>query len=414
MNSLTRHRSWILGIHRRVAGATLTLAIMLVPAVVATRSAQSQTFTVLHSFTGGTDGASPIAGLVRDAAGNLYGTTDLGGPSNSGTLFKVDATGKETVLYNFTGGADGGYLTTGLIRAAGNLYGTTRQGDSSGNGAVYLLDKKGKQTVLYSFTGKTDGASPSSGLIRDAAGDLYGTTSGGGAMTDCNGYGCGVVFKLDITGKETVLYSFTGGADGTDPETGVTRDAKGNLYGTTSGGGDLTCNAPYGCGVVFLLDATGKETVLYSFTGGTDGGMPSSGLIRDGSGNLYGSAVFGGAQQRGVVFKINKKGKQSVLYNFTGGTDGGYPWGGVIRDSSGNLYGTSNTGGEMADCYGSGCGVVFKLDPLGNLTVLHSFIAGADGAYPYAGLVRDTAGNLYGTANYGGSGYVGTVFEITP
>jgi uncharacterized repeat protein (TIGR03803 family) len=115
-----------------------------------------------------------------------------------------------------------------------------------------------------------------------------------------------------------------------------------------------------------------------------------------------------------VIFKVNTKGKETVLHNFTGGTDGGYPWGGVIRDSAGNLYGTANTGGALADCYGGGCGAVFKLDPLGNLTVLHSFTAGADGAYPYAGLVRDSAGNLYGTANYGGSGRVGTVFEVTP
>ncbi len=211
-----------------------------------------------------------------------------------------------------------------------------------------------------------------------------------------------------------MLYNFTGGTDGTYPEFGLIRDSAGNLYGTAFGGGGLSCNAGYGCGVVFKLDTTGKQTVLYTFTGGTDGGMPSSGLIRDGSGNLYGSAVSGGTYQRGVIFKVTPTGKETVLHNFTGGADGAYPWGGVIRDSAGNLYGTANTRGALADCYGFGCGVVYKLDPLGNLTVLHSFTAGTDGAYPYAGLVRDTAGNLYGTANYGGSGGAGTVFEITP
>ena len=399
--------------HLRVPITALSLAVLLASMVVVALPAQSQTFKVLHSFTGGVDGQAPVAGLVRDGAGNLYGTTDMGGSSNFGAVFKVSATGAENVLYSFTGGADGGGLTAGLIRVAGILYGTAQRGLYN-SGVVFKVDATGKETVLYTFTGKTDGASPSSGLIRDSAGNLYGTTGGGGALADCNGYGCGVVFKLDSTGKETVLYNFTGGTDGTYPEFGLIRDSAGNLYGTAFGGGGLSCNAGYGCGVVFKLDTTGKQTVLYTFTGGTDGGMPSSGLIRDGSGNLYGSAVSGGTYQRGVIFKVTPTGKETVLHNFTGGADGAYPWGGVIRDSAGNLYGTANTGGALADCYGFGCGVVYKLDPLGNLTVLHSFTAGTDGAYPYAGLVRDTAGNLYGTANYGGSGGAGTVFEITP
>jgi uncharacterized repeat protein (TIGR03803 family) len=393
----------------RAASTAFVFAVLLGQAFVALSSAQGQTFTVLHSFAGGTDGAYPFASLTRDGAGNLYGTTSLGGPSNSGTVFKVDKTDKESVLYSFTGGADGGGLTAGLIRdAAGNFYGTTRQDSVSGNGTVFKLDKTGKELVLYRFTGTTDGSIPEAGLIRDPAGNFYGTTIQGGAMADCVRAGCGVVFKLDSTGKETVLYAFTGGADGSNPEAGLTRDAAGNLYGTTYGGGDLSCNAPYGCGVVFKVDTTGKEMVLYAFTGGPDGGNPSSGLIRDGSGNLYGTNVVGGMHQAGAVFKVTAKGKETVLYNFTGGTDGGYPSGGVIRDSAGNLYGTTSALGV------SGFGTVFKLDVFGNLTVLHSFSGGADGGNPYARLVRDTAGNLYGTAFYGGSGGVGTVFEITP
>jgi uncharacterized repeat protein (TIGR03803 family) len=162
------------------------------------------------------------------------------------------------------------------------------------------------------------------------------------------------------------------------------------------------------------LDTTGKLTVLYTFTGGNDGGIPSSGLIRDGAGNLYGTTVSGGAYQFGAIFKVSPTGKETVVHNFTGESDGAYPWGGVIRDSSGNLYGTTNIGGSTTSNCGGGCGVVYKLDTLGNLTVLHDFTDGSDGAYPYAGLVRDTPGNLYGTASFGGSGGQGTVFEVTP
>jgi uncharacterized repeat protein (TIGR03803 family) len=403
------HRSWILGFHRRVAIASLALAIVLVPAVSTIGSTESETFTVLHSFTGGTsgdDGASPIAGVIRDAAGNIYGTTNRGGPFQVGTVFKVDVTGKESVLYSFTGGADGDG-PSGLIRdATGNLYGTTRQGGASNCGTVFKLDKANKETTLYTFTGRTDGCGPFAGLIRDSAGNLYGTTLGGGAMADCGGYGCGVVFKLDTTGKETALYSFSGGADGSNPEVALIRDSAGNMYGIANGGGDLTCNAPYGCGVVFRVDATGKETVLYTFTGGADGAMPLSSLLRDASGNLYGTILIGSTRQAGAVFKVNAKGKETVLYNFTGGADGGYSYGNLIQDGAGNLYGTTNALGT------SGFGTIFKLDPLGNLTTLHSFTGGADGGNSYAGLLRDAAGNLYGTANYGGSGGVGTVFEL--
>ncbi len=172
--------------HLRVPITALSLAVLLASMVVVALPAQSQTFKVLHSFTGGVDGQAPVAGLVRDGAGNLYGTTDMGGSSNFGAVFKVSATGAENVLYSFTGGADGGGLTAGLIRVAGILYGTAQRGLYN-SGVVFKVDATGKETVLYTFTGKTDGASPSSGLIRDSAGNLYGTTGGGGALADCNG-----------------------------------------------------------------------------------------------------------------------------------------------------------------------------------------------------------------------------------
>jgi uncharacterized repeat protein (TIGR03803 family) len=257
------------------------------------------TETVLYSFTGGKDGASPYAGVIRDSTGDLYGTTAFGGSSGAGVVFELDTTGTETVLYSFTGLGDGGTPIGGLDRdSAGNLYSTTVSGGASGDGVVFKLDTTGAETVLHSFTG-ADGANPDAGVIRDAAGNLYGTTVSGGAS------GYGTVFKLDTGGTETVLYSFKGGADGSGPEAGLIRDPAGNLYGTTYGGG--TC-----CGVIFKVDTAGTETVLYSFSGGADGAYPAAGLIKDAAGNLYGTTYSGGITQGncalsggcGVVFML--------------------------------------------------------------------------------------------------------------
>jgi uncharacterized repeat protein (TIGR03803 family) len=399
----------------RAVSVALALAIVLLPALVATRSAQGQTFTVLYSFTGGADGAETYAGLILDAAGNLYGATYWGGASGGfngyGTVFKLAKTGKETALYTFTGGSDGAHPAYEyLVRdAAGNLYGTTAYGGAytgdNGYGTVLKVDKTNKETVLYTFTGGSDGANPYAGLVRDAAGNLYGTTLNGGAS------GLGTVFKLNKAGKETVLHSFTGGGgDGSYPYAGLVRDAKGNLYGTAYEGGSSGCYLGYGCGVVFKVDATGKETVLYAFTGtGGDGGFPDAGLVRDTQGNLYGTTAGQGASGYGTVFKLDKKGKETVLYSFTGtGGDGAYPYSDLVRDAMGNLYGTTSQGG------GSGAGTVFKLDKTGNETVLYSFTGGDDGYDPWAGLVRDTKGNLYGTTVGRGAYGWGTVFKLTP
>ena len=390
----------------------MALAILLGLAAVPP-SAHGQTFTVLYSFRGGTDGASPGGTLVRDAAGNLYGATG-GGIFNFGTVFKLDTIGNETVLYSFKGGADGGFPVGGLTRdAAGNLYGTTQRGgdltcnSGFGCGTVFKLDMTGKETVLYSFTRGADGtATPSAGVIRDAAGNLYGTTESGVPFSS------GTVFKVDATGKETVLYTFTGGWGGTDgylPE-GVIGDAAGNLYGTTQLGGDFY-------GTVFKVDSTGKYTVLYRFKGGTNGQYPVGGLILDKAGNLYGATQYGGTSFDGTVFKLNTNGKKTVLYSFTGFADGGQPVAGVIGDAAGNLYGTTSVGGSVT-CFGWGCGTVFKLDKTGKETVLYTFTGGADGSSPLGGLVRDAAGNLYGTANSGGEcsvvGDCGVVFKIAP
>jgi uncharacterized repeat protein (TIGR03803 family) len=376
----------------------------------------SGTFTALYSFMGGTDGAHPEANLILDAAGNLYGTTVQGGGAPScntgcGTVFKVDTNGKETVLYSFAFGTDGAFPTAGLIRdAAGNLYGTTVNGGTSVAGTVFKVDTTGKETVLNSFAGGTDGAYPYAGLIRDADGNLYGTTTEGGENS-CGTLSCGVVFKVDATGKETVLYRFTGSPDGAYPYAALIPDASGNLYSTTQSGGTS------GEGVVFELDSTGKETVLYSFAGGTDGSFPQSGLVRDAAGNLYGTTYEGGggSNNAGTVFKVDTTGKETVLYNFCsqqGCTDGAYPQAGVIQDAAGSLYGTTVAGGDTNCDAGYGCGTVFKVDTTGKETVLYSFTGGTDGANPLADLIQDANCNLYGTTDAGGANGLGVVFEI--
>jgi uncharacterized repeat protein (TIGR03803 family) len=426
-----QHRGWHSGIRRRVASAALTLVVVLGLGVVSTRSAQAQTYTesVLYTFTGGADGGLPVAGLIFDGKGNLYGTTNVGGASGVGVVFKVDSKGKETVLYSFTGGADGRYPGPGSLiwDAKGNLYGTTGGGGDmsachdQGCGVVFKVDSTGKETVLYSFTGGADGGSPEAGLIWDVKGNLYGTTSHGGGSSGCRGRGCGTVFKLNKNGEETVLYSFTGGADGADPEAGLIWDVKGNLYGTTVSGGDMSACHDQGCGVVFKVDSTGKETVLYTFTGGADGANLFAGLIWDAKGNLYGTTDLGGDmsacldQGCGVVFKVDSTGKETVLYTFTGGADGREPFAGLIwdaREAEGPLYGTTTDGGEMSGCP-YGCGTVFKVDSTGKETVLYSFTGGADEGYPQAGLIWDAKGNLYGTTTGGPSAF-GTVFKLAP
>jgi uncharacterized repeat protein (TIGR03803 family) len=303
--------------------------------------------------------------LIPDAAGNLYGTTFDGGASDAGVVFKLSPTGTETVLYSFTGGADGANPDAELIRdAAGNLYGTTRDGGTFDAGVVFELIRCDSEAsgyefkVLHTFAGGADdGAYLYAGLIQDAAGNLYGTTGGGGAASSaCNSPDgrCGVVFKLSPGGTETILYRFTGVRDGADPSASLIRDAAGNLYGTTPFGG------PGGHGVVFKVSPTGIETVLYSFTGGTDGGYPQAALIGGAAGTLYGTTVRGGVSNEGVVYKLipcDSSYDFKVVYSFTGGADGGQPTAELIQDAADNLYGTTYSGGVL------GAGVVFRLAP---------------------------------------------------
>ena len=401
------------------------------------------TFSVLYSFNGGdaSDGAGPN-GLVRDTAGNLYGTTTFGGvpcPAaiGCGTVFKLTPTGTETLLYSF--GWRANPADSLILDRAGNLYGTTpdfRECILFGSpcGTVFKLDPTGSFTALYTFGDDVTGFTPIGSLIQDGAGNLYGTTSEAGAG------GAGVVYELIHCNSGCgfkALYSFTGGADGGNPQAGLIPDAAGNLYGTTYSGG------AHGNGVVFELirchsAPSGYEyRVLHSFAGGSDGANPVASLIRDAAGNLYGTTAQGGDQSSacnfeqgtggngtcGVVFKLSPTGTETVLHSFTGGADGGNPVAGLVRDAAGNLYGTTQNGGAESRACGNGagngpCGVVFKLSSCGSgFKVLHTFTGGADGGIPTAGLIQDPAGNLYGTASTGGSGvpdHAGVVFKLTP
>ncbi len=368
---------------------------------------------ILYSFPGSIDGSNPIAGLVRDSAGNFYGTTNRGGTANAGTVYKIAVDGAYTVLHEFTGKSDGGNPGSApIIDPAGSLYGTTTGGGKYSKGVVYTINPASSERVLYSFTGGVDGSDPVGPVFLDAAGILYGTTAQGGAN------GLGVVFQLSPQGHETVLYSFTDGEnqEGEYPQSGVVRDAAGNLFGTTQEGGGSGGCYPFSCGVVYKLDPSGKYTVLHKFTGQSDGGDAYAGVILDSSGNLYGTTYLGGNSgcQRlrscGVVYKVDPSGHETVLYSFNGTTDGCNPIGGVVRDAAGNLYGTTGDCGLPANS--SGRGVVFELTPAGDEIVLHTFTGPPDGNTPWAGVILDPLGNLYGTTYNGGQQTAGVVFQL--
>jgi uncharacterized repeat protein (TIGR03803 family) len=265
-------------------------------------------------------------------------------------------------------------------------------------------------TTLHAFSGgKKDGARPLSNVILDAAGNAYGTTNGGGKNCEDQGVGgCGTVFKISPHGTETVLYNFcsqTNCADGSGPQAGLISDGSGNLYGTTYAGGSSS-----GGGTVFKLAPGGTLTVLHAFGGGADGCAPDDVLIADASGNVYGTTIGDCDSDNGTVFEVAPGGTETVLHHFTGGSDGTRPFASVLADASGNLYGTTYGGGNYTDgsyCQFLGCGIVFKLSPDGTETVLHTFCkqpSCSDGGTPAAGLIADSNGNLYGTTTGGGKG----------
>ena len=343
--------------------------------------------------------------------------------NGSGTVGKSNVTGvmvsctpgTESVRYSFVGGTTDGFgPEAGLMMDdAGDLYGTTVGGGANGEGTVFKISASGTESVVHSFAGgTTDGSGPYAGLIMDSAGNLYGMTMYGGANSG------GTVFKISVDGTESVLYSFPAGSFSIPAVTttvggtwiagqygGLVMDSSGNLYGVTNAGG--TSNN----GMVFKISAAGTESVVYSFMGGTtDGSDPEAGLIMDSAGNLYGTTFGAGAAGAGTVFKITSGGTETILHSFAGGTtDGLEPRASVVMDSAGNLYGTTLAGGMKGD------GTVFKLSPTGTETILHSFTGGtSDGSGPLAGLIIDNAGNLYGTTPSGGTKGDGTVFKVSP
>ena len=377
---------------------------------------------LLYSFGGNGDGEYTDTDLVTDSAGNLYGTSVQGGTYGGGTVFQITPSGTHTVLYNFTGSADGGEPYKGVtLDKAGNLYGTavtggTGAGCEGGCGVVYKLTNSGgswSQTVIHNFTGGNDGSGPGSGVTFDKQGNLYGTTPTGGAKA------FGVIYQMKPGSagnwQFAVIHTFTGGLDGLGGSAGrMILDSAGNLYGTCTVGG------ANGDGTVFELttqQGKWKLTTLYSFKDQPDGALPYGGLIFDRAGNLYGTTYYAGANDLGTVYKLSHSGgawTESVLYNFKGGTDGDSPISTLISDAAGNLYGTTSDGGA-ANC---NCGTIFKMTrgTGGKWTesVPYRFPGTPGAGFAYNGMVVDSAGNIYGATVHGGAGNDGAIYQFTP
>ena len=402
---------WPVAIAKLKSGRGVIALWVLSALLLTTSRSQAQTETVLYSFGSTvTDGYSLFAGLVMDKDGNLYGTTLYGGAGGAGTVFKVTPSGKETILHGFTYfTGDGVEPSAGLILdQEGNLYGTTFQGGANNLGAVFELTSDGTETVLYSFGSQSgDGTYPAASLTMDKRGNLYGTTQHGGGTTNCY-QGCGTVFKLTRSGQETVLHSFgVKPGDGIQPLAGLVLDDRGNLYGTTFLGGAV------GIGTVFKLTPEGAERVLHSFSTDQDGNLPTGNLMRDTVGNLYGTTTSGGTDGNtaGTVFKVTPDGTETVFYSFSysQSSEGTMPSGGVITDRNGNLFGTTQLGGAENQ------GAVYRLSPAGRETLLYSFGShSGDGFQPEGGLVVDKTGTLFGTTQQGGDNMSddGTVYSV--
>jgi uncharacterized repeat protein (TIGR03803 family) len=415
-------RGWL---SQTLARAQVAPMIAIAFLTLAPYQASGQTYITLHAFTGKSDGGYPLAPVILDSNGNLYGTTFQGGDmkcapgQGCGTVFKIDPSGKETVVYAFKSpGPDAAFPAAGVVRdASGNLFGTTTEGGTAGIGTVFEVNPSGKETILYSFKGGNLGAYPTGAFVRDAAGNIYGTGSFGDFNCDPTNSGCGVVFKLTSTGKYSVLHAFHNiGKDGEQPS-GLFRGNSRNLYGTTLLGGDVSCNGGRGCGTVFKIDPRGKLTTLYKFHGRGDGAFPTSGVIQDSHANLYGTTSAGTS---GVVFKLDPTGHETVLYTFTGSADGGNPEGSLLLDpNTGTLYGTTEYGGDL-NCNpngggGPGCGTVYQIDASGVFAVLYAF-TGNPSEFPFAGVMMDRVGNLYGTTTGTPNccGNEGSVFRLAP
>jgi uncharacterized repeat protein (TIGR03803 family) len=400
---------------------TGVLSALVLFAMITTAGATSST-KVIYSFAGDEDGEYPSTELVRDGAGNLYGTTVQGGDFGSGTVFQLAPDGTHTILYSFTSGPDGAQPYGGVtLDAQGNLYGTAVTGGSGacegGCGVAYTLTNVGgtySQTVLHSFTGGNDGSGPGAGLTIDDRGNLYGMTPTGGA------YGIGTIYQLHPNQQGgyrfRVIHTFTGGLDGSSASAGrMILDQAGNLYGAATVGGR------FGNGVVFQLklhSGMWRQKTLYSFKGQPDAGFPYGGLVFDQAGNLYGTTYYDGERDLGSVYQLHPGPggiwKERVLYSFVGGSDGSNSISSLVFDSSGNMYGTTSEGGAP----GCSCGTIFKMTPGGQESwtesVAYAFTGPPDGAFAYNGLVGDDQGNFYGATVHGGADNEGSIYQFTP
>ena len=398
---------------------TLSAAVL----VLACAAWAAGTPQIIYNFAGGNDGEYIDSDLVIDGAGNLYGTSVQGGNFASGTVFQLTPSASgwtHTVLYSFTGGADGGEPYKGVtLDHQGNLYGTTVAGGGGpcdgGCGVAYKLTNSGavwSQTVMHTFTGGPDGSGPGTGLTLGPGRTLYGMTPTGGAN------GQGVVFQLaplqNGGWKLNVIHAFTGGADGAGGSAGRLLRHKGSLYGVTTVGG------ANGKGVVFKLtpDPGGWQfTTLYAFKGQPDAGFPYGALALDHQHNLYGTTYYDGSNNLGSVYQLalqpDGTWKERVLYSFKGGKDGSGSISNVVFGKTGALYGTTSAGGASCDC-----GVIFKLTPgvngIWTESVTYRFKGAPDGAFAYNGMVGDSAGNFYGTTVHGGTTDDGIIYKFTP
>jgi uncharacterized repeat protein (TIGR03803 family) len=396
-------------------------AALLSVLVFSLATATATTTNVIFSFQG-SDGEYADTDLETNNAGNIYGTTVLGGDFGGGTVFQLSPTPNgwvHTVLYSFTGGTDGGEPYKGVtLDREGNLYGTAVTGGSGscegGCGVVYKLSNTGgtwTQTVIHAFTGGNDGSGPGARVTVDRAEEIFGMTPTGGA------YGLGTIYIIRHapSGAWTfkVIHTFTGGTDGATGSAGRMILRNGHLYGAATTGGR------HGSGVVFELTprAVGEWDLktIYSFRGQPDGSFPYGALLFDRSGNIYGTTYYGGANGIGAVYKLSPRPvgewREQVIHSFQQGTDGNSPISNLVSDPAGNLYGTTSEGGL-------GSGTIFKLTPAGGgnwtETVVHAFGGPPDGAFSYNGMVVDGFGNLYGATVHGGNNDDGSVYKFMP
>src|SRR5215475_12288748 len=388
--------------------------------LLATAAWAANSTKLIYSFGGASDGEYTDTELVMDSTGNLYGSSVQGGTFGGGTVFQITPAGVHTVLYNFTGGADGGEPYKGVtLDSHGNLYGTAVTGGGGGCeggcGVLYKLTKTGStwtQSVIHTFTGGTDGSGPGSPVAIDKQGNIYGTTPTGGAN------GVGVVYQMKPNGSGwtfKVIHAFTGGTDGSGGSAGrFFIDTAGNLFNVCTTGG------AQGFGVVYEISPNQgkwKFTTLYAFKDQPDGASPYGGVVFDKAGNLYGTTYYAGAHDLGTVYKLTRTGAtwtESVLYSFKGGMDGASPISSLVADTAGNFYGTTSEGGATS----CGCGVIYKLakNASGKYTesVVYRFPGQPSAGFAYNGMINGKAGSLYGATVHGGNGNDGAVYQFTP